>query len=114
MGRACRLSAVKTGQRLPFLYFLVAPKAILSFLFSYVTSIFIFRVGFSNVKAMDKTDEFVRILKMEMARFEPSKGKFIKEFSQKDYDELVDGWKIKVVRCSDKDQGWGWFHAYKQ
>merc|ERR1719245_565014 len=72
------------------------------------------RVGFSNVKAMDKTDEFVRILKMEMERFEPSKGKFIKEFSQKDYDELVDGWKIKVVRCSDKDQGWGWFHAYKQ
>ena len=72
------------------------------------------RVGFTDVKAIDKTEEFVRILKMEMERFEPTKQKFIKEFSQRDYDELVDGWKIKVVRCSDKDQGWGLFHAKKQ
>ena len=28
------------------------------------------------------------------------------EFSLKDYNELVDGWEIKIVRCSKGEQGW--------
>merc|ERR1719150_893465 len=72
------------------------------------------RVGFKNVKAIDKTDEFVNILKMEMEKFQPTKDTFIKEFSKRDYDDLVEGWKIKVVRCNAGDQGWGWFSAIKE
>ena len=66
------------------------------------------------MKAIDKTDEFVNILKMEMEKFEPTKHTFIKEFSEQDYEDLVQGWKIKVVRCGAGDQGWGLFSAVKE
>ena len=36
------------------------------------------------------------------------------DFSLKDYNDLVDGWDIKVVRCSDGLQGWGLFTATKK
>ena len=35
------------------------------------------------------------------------------EFSLKDFDDLVDGWKIKVNRVDAGDQGWGLFIATK-
>ena len=66
------------------------------------------------MKAIDKTDEFVNILKMEMEKFQPTKEAFIKEFSASDYNDLVEGWKIKVVRCNAGDQGWGLFSAVKE
>merc|ERR1712061_806713 len=43
------------------------------------------KVGFKNVQAIDKTAEFISILKMEMKKFKPIKDQFIKEFSLKDY-----------------------------
>merc|ERR1711953_811536 len=43
------------------------------------------KVGFKNVQAIDKTAEFISILKMEMDKFKPTKDKFIREFSLKDY-----------------------------
>merc|ERR1712088_829538 len=72
------------------------------------------KVGFKNVKAIDKTAEFISILKMEMTKFKPTKDKFIKEFSLKDFTDLTDGWDIKVERCSKGEQGWGWFTALKE
>ena len=36
------------------------------------------------------------------------------DFSLKDYNDLVDGWEVKVVRCSDGLQGWGLFTAIKK
>jgi phosphoethanolamine N-methyltransferase len=39
---------------------------------------------------------------------------FIKDFSQKDFDDLVDGWKIKVDRVNAGDQAWGLFLATKK
>ena len=36
------------------------------------------------------------------------------DFSLKDYNDLVDGWEVKVVRCSDGLQGWGLFTAVKK
>ena len=74
----------------------------------------IYRVGYKHVKAIDKTEEFVSILKNEMVKFKPTRDKFIKEFSLKDYNELVDGWDIKVVRCTKGEQGWGLFKAVKE
>jgi len=72
------------------------------------------KVGFKNVQAIDKTAEFISILKMEMEKFKPTKDKFIKEFSLKDYKDLTEGWDIKVERCSKGEQGWGWFTALKE
>ena len=75
---------------------------------------FICRVGFKRVEAIDKTDEFVSILKMEMQRFKPTKEAFISEFSLRDFQDLVEGWDIKVVRCSKGEQGWGLFKGVKE
>merc|ERR1712116_13041 len=72
------------------------------------------KVGFKNVQAIDKTAEFISILKMEMEKFKPTKDKFIKEFSLKDYKDLTEGWDIKIERCSKGEQGWGWFTALKE
>ena len=71
-------------------------------------------MGYKHVKAIDKTEEFISILKNEMVKFKPTRDKFIKEFSLKDYNELVDGWDIKVVRCTKGEQGWGLFKAVKE
>ena len=92
---------------------------------------------------MDLTNEFIDILKLELEKFKPKKAEFVKvfeihfvsaqliirfdmetyrfthnshfqEFSLKDYNELVDGWEIKIVRCSKGEQGWGLFSAAKK
>ena len=73
-----------------------------------------FSAGFSDVEAVDITQKFIKVLKDEMAKFKPTKDAFVKEFSLKDYDELVSGWEVKVVRCSSGEQGWGLFKATKK
>lgn len=65
------------------------------------------------MEAIDKTAEFISILKMEMDKFKPIKDEFVKEFSLKDFEELVEGWDIKVVRCTNGDQAWGLFKGTK-
>lgn len=72
------------------------------------------KVGFSNVVAEDKTQDFIDVLKRETIKFKGMKDAFEKEFSAKDYNDLVDGWQVKVVRCNAGDQGWGLFKATKQ
>ena len=37
----------------------------------------------------------------------------LQEFSESDYDAIVDGWKDKQVRCGQGDQRWGLFYAEK-
>ncbi|GAV04961.1 hypothetical protein RvY_15158 [Ramazzottius varieornatus] len=70
-------------------------------------------VGFTNVTAEDRTKQFVDILYRELADFEPLKGQFVRDFSQEDYDEIINGWRIKTVRCGAGDQAWGMFLARK-
>merc|ERR1711910_292039 len=72
------------------------------------------KVGFKRVEAIDKTAQFISILKMEMAKFKPMKDEFIREFSMKDYKDLTEGWDIKVDRCTKGEQGWGLFKAHKE
>ncbi len=72
------------------------------------------RVGFKQVTAIDKTEEFLEVLRKEMDRFKPTKESFVKEFSLTDYNALVDGWDIKIERCLRGDQGWALFRAVKE
>lgn len=69
--------------------------------------------GFINVDGKDETQQFVSVLNNELDKFALIKDEFISEFSEKDYDYIVKGWKAKVVRCGQKDQKWGSFIAYK-
>jgi len=71
--------------------------------------------GFSKVKALDLTKDFIFILGKEIDKFENNRLKesFLKDFSQEDYDNILNGWKNKIIRCGDGDQRWGSFHGFK-
>jgi len=70
-------------------------------------------VGFKDVQAVNKTDDFLKILQSEVDLFDPKKEQFIKAFSEKDFVDISEGWKDKLVRCSKGDQRWGMFVARK-
>jgi len=70
-------------------------------------------VGFVNVNAMDRTEQFISVLKSEIVKTENIKDDFIKEFSEADYAAIVDGWNDKLHRIGLGDQKWGLFYAEK-
>ncbi|KAL5697414.1 phosphoethanolamine N-methyltransferase [Ranunculus cassubicifolius] len=71
--------------------------------------------GFSEVIAEDRTDQFVKVLQKELDVLEKEKGEFIRDFSEKDYNEIVDSWKSEVIRSSSAgEQRWGLFIAKKK
>ncbi|KAF0694852.1 Aste57867_14292 [Aphanomyces stellatus] len=70
--------------------------------------------GFTDVVAEDRTDHFVDVLKTELARTIDNKDEFVGQTSAKDFEEIVDGWQAKLVRCAEGDQKWGLFLGYKQ
>ncbi|CAL1354572.1 unnamed protein product [Linum trigynum] len=69
--------------------------------------------GFQEVVAEDRTDQFNQVLVRELDAIEKEKNAFIQDFSQKDYDDIVGGWKSKLVRSSAGEQRWGLFIAKK-
>ncbi|KAK9963740.1 hypothetical protein ABG768_006906 [Culter alburnus] len=75
---------------------------------------FLSEVGFSNVRAEDRTDQFIQVIKTELQRAEEMKEEFIQEFSKEDYDAIVKGWTEKLQRCETGDQRWGLFYATKE
>lgn len=71
------------------------------------------KVGFTDVNAMDKTDLFVASLRRELQWTKDNKDSFISETSEKDFNDIVNGWESKLVRASEGDQRWGLFTAVK-
>eukprot|EP00297_Palpitomonas_bilix_P010964 CAMPEP_0113880960 /NCGR_PEP_ID=MMETSP0780_2-20120614/8091_1 /TAXON_ID=652834 /ORGANISM="Palpitomonas bilix" /LENGTH=265 /DNA_ID=CAMNT_0000867725 /DNA_START=45 /DNA_END=842 /DNA_ORIENTATION=+ /assembly_acc=CAM_ASM_000599 len=69
--------------------------------------------GFVNVTGTDNSETFMKVLEREISEMEANKDKFVEEFSQNDYDYLMDGWKAKVGRCTSGDQTWGLYTAEK-
>ncbi|KAK4750993.1 hypothetical protein SAY87_004475 [Trapa incisa] len=69
--------------------------------------------GFKEVVAEDRTDQFMKVLRRELDAVEKEKEAFISDFSQQDYDDIVSGWKAKLVRSSSGEQRWGLFIAKK-
>jgi len=69
--------------------------------------------GFSHVISEDRTDQFLGILQKELDKFEKNKDDFLSDFSQGDYDDIVNGWKAKLQRSSAGEQRWGLFIASK-
>lgn len=70
-------------------------------------------VGFTDVVAEDRTEHFVEVLKEELERTLINKDEFIQETSEQDFNDIVDGWKAKLVRCGEGDQKWGLFIGKK-
>ncbi|XP_056625381.1 phosphoethanolamine methyltransferase isoform X1 [Triplophysa dalaica] len=74
---------------------------------------FLKEVGFTNVQALDRTEQFIQVIKSELHRAEEIKEAFIQEFSSEDYDIILKGWTEKLQRCETGDQRWGLFYATK-
>ncbi|KAJ7975231.1 putative Phosphoethanolamine n-methyltransferase [Quillaja saponaria] len=69
--------------------------------------------GFTDVIAEDRTDQFIKVLQREFDAVEKEKEAFISDFSEEDYNDIVGGWKAKLVRSSSGEQIWGLFIAKK-
>ncbi|CAF0725714.1 unnamed protein product [Adineta steineri] len=70
-------------------------------------------VGFKDVDAQDATAKFVECLNRELVRIEANRDDFVKEFSNDDYEHLIEGWHSKLKRTASGDQRWGVFRARK-
>lgn len=70
--------------------------------------------GFIEVIAEDRTDQFLQVLQRELNAVETNKNEFVQDFSEDDYNEIVDGWKAKLMRSSSGEQRWGLFIAKKK
>ncbi|KAF5730309.1 phosphoethanolamine N-methyltransferase 1 isoform X1 [Tripterygium wilfordii] len=69
--------------------------------------------GFDEVIADDRTNQFLEVLQRELNAIEKEKDAFIADFSEDDYNDIVGGWKSKLVRSSSGEQKWGLFIAKK-
>ncbi|KAL3574992.1 hypothetical protein D5086_023093, partial [Populus alba] len=70
--------------------------------------------GFDEVIAEDRTDQFNQVLLRELNAIEKEKDEFILDFSEEDYNDIVGGWKAKLIRSSSGEQRWGLFIAKKK
>jgi len=69
--------------------------------------------GFENVEAIDNSKYYLEILNQEVSRFKAQKEDFLKTFSSKDYEDIVEGWQNKIRRVTQGSQVWGLFQANK-
>ncbi|KAF4385261.1 hypothetical protein G4B88_026544 [Cannabis sativa] len=69
--------------------------------------------GFKEVIAEDRTEQFLQVLQRELDVLEKEKDEFINDFSEEDYNDIVNGWKAKLIRSSSGEQTWGLFIAKK-
>ncbi|CAL9240548.1 unnamed protein product [Arabidopsis halleri] len=67
--------------------------------------------GFEEVTTEDRTDQFMKVLKRELDAVEKEKEEFISDFSEEDYEDIIGGWKSKLLRSSSGEQKWGLFIA---
>ncbi|KAL5544972.1 hypothetical protein UlMin_008756 [Ulmus minor] len=70
--------------------------------------------GFEDVTAEDRTEQFIEVLQRELAVVEKETDEFISDFSEEDYNDIVGGWKAKLVRSASGEQRWGLFIAKKK
>ncbi|KAI5660278.1 hypothetical protein M9H77_29071 [Catharanthus roseus] len=70
--------------------------------------------GFEDVIAEDRTEQFISVLQRELDTVEKEKDTFIQDFSEEDYNDIVGGWKSKLIRSSAGEQRWGLFIAKKK
>nr|XP_027126928.1 phosphomethylethanolamine N-methyltransferase-like [Coffea arabica] len=69
--------------------------------------------GFDEVIAEDRTHQFINVLQKELELVEKDREAFISDFSEEDYNDIVGGWKAKLLRSSSGEQRWGLFIAKK-
>lgn len=69
--------------------------------------------GFEKVSINDAKNSFIESLDRELNKLRTGKEEFLSKFSQKDYDDLEQGWVAKIKRAADGNQSWGIGIGYK-
>jgi phosphoethanolamine N-methyltransferase len=69
--------------------------------------------GFVDVEVEDATDKFIDIMKREAGRLAASRDEFVKHFSEKDLNYLIERWAMKDGFCRAGDMKWGIYKASK-
>lgn len=69
--------------------------------------------GFTDVAAMDRTEEFRASLERELQALEADHEGFAVNFGQEEYDSMVESWRAKLARAAAGEQRWGLFRARK-
>ncbi|KAK9800739.1 hypothetical protein WJX73_003088 [Symbiochloris irregularis] len=67
--------------------------------------------GFVEVQAEDRTWQFKECLAQEKQKALQEQAAFVKEFSQDDFNHLMQGWEDKLARVAEGEQCWGLFQA---
>lgn len=62
--------------------------------------------GFEEVRSEDISQNFLQVLRIELNKLITEKDRFLKEFTQEDYDYLKKGWEAKIERVTNGDQVW--------
>ncbi|XP_037077046.1 phosphomethylethanolamine N-methyltransferase-like [Pollicipes pollicipes] len=69
--------------------------------------------GFADVRVQDQADKFLVILRQELDQFQTQRQRFVTEFSEAEYQDMVTGWEQKISRASEGSQVWGLITARK-
>ena len=69
--------------------------------------------GFHNIRIEDQTTAFIDSLRGELKVLNADRDKFLREFTENDFDYLVNRWVKKIQFCEQGDLIWGLFIAEK-
>ena len=69
--------------------------------------------GLKIIQGYDNTKRFVVALEAELQHLISIKEEFLQNFTQHDYEDLIQGWEKKITRAKQGYQKWGCFYAKK-
>ena len=69
--------------------------------------------GLKIIQGYDNTKRFVIALETELKHLISIKEEFLQNFTQHDYEDLIQGWEKKIARSQQGSQKWGYFYAKK-
>ncbi len=67
--------------------------------------------GFREVRAEDRTAQFIAQTERELERLSHGKDEFLRRFTTEDFDYLARRWTLRVRACRAGDMRWGWLFA---
>ena len=71
------------------------------------------KAGFHNIRIENHTKAFIDSLQDELKNLNNDRDQFLREFSESDFDYLVNRWLKKIQLCEQGDFLWGLFIAEK-
>lgn len=69
--------------------------------------------GYSHVVGEDHTDAFIRLLHEEQAFLREHEASFLQDFTQEDFDYLLQRWANKVEYCNAGDMKFAWIYGQR-